>query len=184
VSRFHSVSRQQEKGNLNGHETTIWRMRNACWIPKGRDTHSEHEIFIASPRQERLCERASMSLHTYIAWVCLQLQTFLTRLSTTRSFEKGLHLVLNWQFSSINLGYLFVPLNILTQPRTPSCKSASLAFRQAAWSPSRYCSQKSPIAIVRHLYAPAVAQSEYACSGVVLLTYWLTYSIAKSSLRI
>jgi len=29
----------------------IWRMRNACWIPKATNTHSEYVIFIAFPRQ-------------------------------------------------------------------------------------------------------------------------------------
>jgi hypothetical protein len=44
---------------------TIWRMRIACYITKARDTHSEWEIFIASPRQKLLRERVSL-LRLYV----------------------------------------------------------------------------------------------------------------------
>ena len=33
------------------------RMRVACWTTKAKETHSEYVIFIASPRQQWLCER-------------------------------------------------------------------------------------------------------------------------------
>jgi hypothetical protein len=39
---------------------TIWRIRTACWIPKSTDTFSEYVTLIAFPRQQWLCERASM----------------------------------------------------------------------------------------------------------------------------
>ena len=39
-------------------DSIILRMRIACWIPKGRDTHSEYVILIAVPRQQWLRERA------------------------------------------------------------------------------------------------------------------------------
>jgi hypothetical protein len=48
-------------------QTTICRMRIACWIPKATNTHSEYAIFIAFPLQQSLHERASMLLYTYIA---------------------------------------------------------------------------------------------------------------------
>jgi len=32
-------------------QVTIWRRRNACWIPKAINTHSECVIHIAVPRQ-------------------------------------------------------------------------------------------------------------------------------------
>jgi hypothetical protein len=46
---------------------TIWRMRNACWITKATNTHSEYVIFIYFPLQQRLHERASVGRYTYIA---------------------------------------------------------------------------------------------------------------------
>ena len=39
-------------------QTTIWRMRFACWITKATDTHSEYVILIAFPHQQLLRERA------------------------------------------------------------------------------------------------------------------------------
>jgi len=43
-------------------------MRNACWITKATDTHSEYVIVIVFPEQKWLRERASM-LHLYTASV-------------------------------------------------------------------------------------------------------------------
>jgi hypothetical protein len=40
-------------------QTTIWRKRFACWIPKAINTHSQHEILIAFPQQQWLGERNS-----------------------------------------------------------------------------------------------------------------------------
>jgi len=48
-------------------QTTIWRMRFACWITKATDTHLEYAIFIAFPLQQWLHERASMLRYTYTA---------------------------------------------------------------------------------------------------------------------
>jgi len=33
-------------------QTTIWRMRIACWLPKATDTHSGYVILIAFPLQQ------------------------------------------------------------------------------------------------------------------------------------
>jgi hypothetical protein len=41
-------------------DNIIRRMRFTCWMTKATDTHSEYIIFIAFPRQQWLCERASM----------------------------------------------------------------------------------------------------------------------------
>ena len=41
-------------------QMTIWRMRIASWLTKATKTHPEYAIPIASPRQKRLHERASM----------------------------------------------------------------------------------------------------------------------------
>jgi len=38
----------------------IGRMRIACWITKATETHSEYVMLIAFPRQQCLCERASV----------------------------------------------------------------------------------------------------------------------------
>jgi hypothetical protein len=48
-------------------DNIIRRMRIACWITKATDTHSEHTILIAFPRQHWLRERASMLRYTYSA---------------------------------------------------------------------------------------------------------------------
>jgi hypothetical protein len=42
-------------------EMTKWRMHIACWIPKDINTFSEYVLLIASPLQQRLHKRASMS---------------------------------------------------------------------------------------------------------------------------
>jgi len=46
----------------------IWRMRIACWLNKGTDTHSEYVMFIALPQQQWLHERASM-LRLYVHYL-------------------------------------------------------------------------------------------------------------------
>jgi hypothetical protein len=48
-------------------QMTMWRMRNACQIPKAIDIYSEYVILIAFPLQQWLHEHASMSRYTYIA---------------------------------------------------------------------------------------------------------------------
>jgi hypothetical protein len=48
-------------------DTIIQRMRFACWITKVTVTHSEYVALIAFPRQQWLCERASVLRYTYIA---------------------------------------------------------------------------------------------------------------------
>jgi len=35
-------------------QTTTWRMRIACWIPKATNTHSEYVILIVFPLQQWL----------------------------------------------------------------------------------------------------------------------------------
>ena len=50
-------------------QMTIRRMCIACWMTKATDTHSEHVILRAFPRQRWLSERASVSGCTFI--VCL-----------------------------------------------------------------------------------------------------------------
>jgi hypothetical protein len=35
----------------SGSQITIWRMRNACWIPKSTHIHSKYVIFIVFPLQ-------------------------------------------------------------------------------------------------------------------------------------
>ena len=45
----------------------IERMCFACWVPKAKDTHSEHVILIAFPLQQWLRESASMLRYAYVA---------------------------------------------------------------------------------------------------------------------
>jgi hypothetical protein len=46
-------------------DSTIPRMRIACWITKATDMHSEYVIFITFSRQKWLYERASTLRYTY-----------------------------------------------------------------------------------------------------------------------
>ena len=48
-------------------ETTIWRMRIICWVPKATNTHSQYVIITAVPPQQSLQESASMLRYTCIA---------------------------------------------------------------------------------------------------------------------
>jgi hypothetical protein len=50
-------------------QITIWRMRNACWITKAKNTHSEYVILSAFLLQQWLHERSSMLRYTYVACV-------------------------------------------------------------------------------------------------------------------
>jgi len=57
-------------------QTTIWRMRIACWTPKAADTHSEYVIVFAFPLKQWFRERALLSCYTYSAcivsaWDCV-----------------------------------------------------------------------------------------------------------------
>jgi len=45
----------------------IWRMRIACWIPKGRNTRTGCVILNAFSLQQWSHERPSMLCYTYIA---------------------------------------------------------------------------------------------------------------------
>ena len=47
-------------------QTTIWRTRIECWIPKATNAPSEYVIIIAFPLQQWLHERASLLRNTYI----------------------------------------------------------------------------------------------------------------------
>ena len=55
-------------------QMTMWRMRNACRIPKATDAYSEYIILIAFPLQEWLHERASVLRYTILS-VLLELST-------------------------------------------------------------------------------------------------------------
>jgi hypothetical protein len=55
---------------LDRPQTTIWRMRIACWIPKATNTQSKYVIHIAFP-QQRLRECASMLGYSTSPVVCL-----------------------------------------------------------------------------------------------------------------
>jgi hypothetical protein len=56
-------------------QTTIWRMRISCWVPKATNIHSEYVIVIAFLLQQWLHEGDSMLRYTYsssLVW-CLNL---------------------------------------------------------------------------------------------------------------
>jgi len=46
-------------------------MRIAFWITKATDTPSQREMLVAFPLQQRLCERACMLRHAYIACIVI-----------------------------------------------------------------------------------------------------------------
>jgi len=48
-------------------QTTIRRMRIACWMPKATNTHTGCVVLFAFPLQQWMHERASMLCYTYIA---------------------------------------------------------------------------------------------------------------------
>jgi len=48
-------------------QVTNWRMRIACCIPKATNTQWEYLVFIASPLQQCLHERALMLHYTHVA---------------------------------------------------------------------------------------------------------------------
>jgi len=54
-------------------QTTIWRMRIACWVLKATNTHTPYVTLTAFPQQQWLHERAWMPRYTYIA--CLIVNT-------------------------------------------------------------------------------------------------------------
>ena len=60
-------------------QMAIGRMLFSCWILKASDTHSEHVMLIAFPRQQWLHEHAQIShLHVYCLSCCtLHLRYFL-----------------------------------------------------------------------------------------------------------
>jgi len=55
-------------------QMVIWRMSIAFSIPKATNTHSEHVILMAFPRQQWLHERASMLRYTYTESLVTYLQ--------------------------------------------------------------------------------------------------------------
>jgi hypothetical protein len=57
----YGTARQATDGNI------IRRMRFACWVTKATDTHSEHVIIIAFPREQWLRERPPVLRYKYIA---------------------------------------------------------------------------------------------------------------------
>jgi len=57
-------------------QMTIWSMTIACWIQKAINTHSEHVILTAFPRQEWLHERASRLRYTYSESLVRYLQRY------------------------------------------------------------------------------------------------------------
>jgi hypothetical protein len=57
-----------EQGRL---QTTIWRMRIACWMPKATYTRAGCVIFLGSPLQQWLHGRSSKLRYTYIASLVL-----------------------------------------------------------------------------------------------------------------
>jgi len=82
-------------------QITIRRLRFACWTTKTTDTHREY-IFMARPRQQGLCERASI-LHLYVLCLsCLLLDPTL-RLVNVSIFYSTCHAESQW-YESIKAG--------------------------------------------------------------------------------
>jgi len=52
--------KKYSRGRQPTDDNIILRVCFACWITKATNAHSEYAILIAFPRQQWLCERASM----------------------------------------------------------------------------------------------------------------------------
>jgi hypothetical protein len=97
-------------------QTTIWRMRIACWVPKATDTRSDYVIFIAFPLQQWLRERASVLHYTYIACVVSSAcSRWISRpMSNVESHTRRLKLLhFEWSFPLLRrcvLGFLLIIL--------------------------------------------------------------------------
>jgi hypothetical protein len=76
-------------------QMTIWCMRIACWIPKGKNTHSECEINIAFQMQQWLRERASILGYTCTAFSYLRYAS-ITTLWIKRNTEYSLKMQKNF----------------------------------------------------------------------------------------
>jgi len=59
-------------------QTTIWRMRTACWITKATNTHSENVILVALPLQQ-WAARTRLSVTLYVQ--CLPVFLFVPEAS-------------------------------------------------------------------------------------------------------
>ena len=70
-------------------QTTIWRMRNACWIPKATHTHSEYTVLISFPPQQWSHESASGLRYTYIARLLFYYVQLLVYMDVTSSTIYG-----------------------------------------------------------------------------------------------
>jgi hypothetical protein len=73
-------------------QTTIWRMRIACWVLKATNTHSQYVTLTAFPPQQWLHEHASMPRYTYIS--CLIVNTLRNQCSTQTVVYSRLHSVI------------------------------------------------------------------------------------------
>jgi hypothetical protein len=69
-------------------QTTIWRMRIACKIPKATNAHAEYVIVVAVPLQQWLDERAAMLCYTYVA--CRVVSSFRRWLTVVKMYTTSL----------------------------------------------------------------------------------------------
>jgi len=53
-------------------EKIVWHIRNACWITKATDTHSEYVILIAFPLEQWLHTHDSILHYMYTAYLVLK----------------------------------------------------------------------------------------------------------------
>jgi hypothetical protein len=56
----------EKYGKVRQAQTTILRVRIACWIPKATNTLSEYVILVACLLQQRLHEHTSLLRFTYV----------------------------------------------------------------------------------------------------------------------
>jgi len=83
-----------EKCGRVGHATSnniIWCVCFACQITKATDTHSEYIILIAFPRQQWVCECASILCHLYFAHLICHFIFTEWRFQTFRSYVPKLY---------------------------------------------------------------------------------------------
>ena len=152
-------------------------MRIVCWITKGRNTHSEHEIFIASLRQKRLRERPSMLHYTYIA--CIHHAILLERVpsgSELTNFQYHFRLLIR------SFKYFNTTANVILQIHLLGIYTGSIIPEQVLQP------EKSDSNHTAHVRAGSCTKRIclQRCRSYLLtylLTYLITYSIAQFFLR-
>jgi hypothetical protein len=86
-SVYETMWKKYGKARQATDENIIRRMAVESWIQKTKNTQSNYMIVIAFPRQQRLCDRASVLRFTYTALCCSLLRYVNYSTSTWRNLK-------------------------------------------------------------------------------------------------